>query len=102
MTSNELPLIQWALQQGGITVICIVILFFYRRDWHTTVDAWKEQHNITVELVKSATIAEERTRATLAETNIVIHSLKRAIESAYFGRRQADQIIGNSSDGKVI
>ena len=95
MTGNEMSLIQWALQQGGITVVCLVVLFFYRRDWHTTVDQWKEQHEITVSLVERSIEASVRATAALSENTVVIHSLKRAVEASYMGRRSADQFIVN-------
>jgi len=100
---NELqvtPMLQWAFQQGGITVVCLVVLFFYRRDWKTTVETWQQTHAITVSLVEKAISAQEKATAALAENTIVVHSLKRAIEVSYLGRRQADQLF--TTDSKRI
>lgn len=87
------PFVQWMFQQGGAIAICIVVMFFYRRDWKTVNDVWREQHATMMDLVRSSIAAQERMTAALAENTMVMHSLKRAVEAAYFGRRAVDQAL---------
>jgi hypothetical protein len=81
---------QWAIREGGAYVVILVILFFYRRDWKTATEFWKDQHAITTDLVVKATTAQTDCSA-LRETAIVTHQLKRVLEREFPERRGVDR-----------
>lgn len=85
-------LVQWALTQGGALGVLCVVLFFYRRDWKTAVEFWKDQNATRDVLVKEATRAQVETAAALREATVVIHGLKRVMQEQYPGRRFEDTI----------
>lgn len=69
--------------KGGPYASVMVILFFYRRDYKTVVDFWKDQSKATADLAKQSTSAQVETAAAMRELTTVIHSLKRVIEDDY-------------------
>lgn len=78
---GEQTILQWAIREGGAFAVILVILFFYRRDWKTAVDFWRDQHAITTDLVVAATKAQAETAAALRENNVVVHSMKQVIQT---------------------
>lgn len=78
--STQLTLVQWAIDKGGAYVVILVVLFFYRRDWQTAVNFWKDQSKITVDLIIEATKAQDATAAALAQNTVVVHQAKRVME----------------------
>lgn len=83
-------LLQWGLTQGGALAVLIIVLFFYRRDWKTAVEFWRDQLVARDTLVKEATRAQVDTAAALREATIVIHGLKRVLQQEFPGRRVDD------------
>lgn len=76
---EQFSIIQWAVKEGGAFGVILVILFFYRRDWKTAVDFWRDQHSITTDLVVQATRAQTETSAALRENTVVVHSVKNVL-----------------------
>lgn len=72
--------LQWAIREGGAYVVILVILFFYRRDWKTATDFWKDQHKITTDLAKECSKAMTDQTAALRENTIVTHGLKNLLQ----------------------
>lgn len=87
ISDPDLTLIQMALREGGAFAIILVILFFYRRDWKTTVEFWKDQHATTTTLVQDSTRAQVASEAALRENTMVTHSLKQLIADRVPDRR---------------
>lgn len=81
-------------REGSAYTVIVVILFFYRRDWKTAVEFWKDQHALTMELVKDATKAQVDTASALRESTIVTHQLKRVVEGNFPLRRGDDNFGG--------
>lgn len=82
-TSISLDPIAEFLTKGGPYASVMVILFFYRRDYKTVVDFWKDQSKAMSDLTKQSTSAQVETAAAMRELTNVIHSLKRVIEDDY-------------------
>jgi hypothetical protein len=76
---DQFSIIQWAVKEGGAFGVILVILFFYRRDWKTAVDFWRDQHAITTDLVVASTKAQTETSAALRENTMVVHSVKNVL-----------------------
>lgn len=89
---------RWAIQQGGAFVVVLIILFFYRRDWKTAVDFWKDQHAVTTGLIEKVTSANVEMTAALRENTVVTHSLKRAMEYTFPPRRAGEKAISSRDD----
>lgn len=89
---EQVSLLQWGIREGGAFVVILVILFFYRRDWKTAVEFWRDQHAITTELVKESTKAQTETSAALRENTLVVHQTKAVIQNYLpTGRRTEDR-----------
>lgn len=77
--NDQISLIQWGLREGGAFAVILVILFFYRRDWKTAVEFWRDQHAITTKLVQDNTVAQTETAAALRENTVVVHQAKNVL-----------------------
>ena len=89
---DKLTLLQWGIREGGAFVVILVILFFYRRDWNTAVNFWRDQHAITTQLVQEATKAQAETAAALRENNVVVHQAKQTLQTLLPNRRDEDHV----------
>lgn len=88
----QLTMVQWAMDKGGAYVVILLLLFFMRRDWHTTVDYWQAQNAITTDLVIRATQAQTDTAAALRENTVVVHATKRVIMTYVPANRRLDDL----------
>lgn len=84
-TSGIVPLvtndpISEYLTKGGSFAVIFILLFFYRRDWRTAVDFWKDQHKTTTELVQQATKAQTDNSAAIRENSMLIARLSDKIK----------------------
>ena len=69
------------LREGGFFLIILIVLFFYRRDWTAVNEYWKQQNQITTQIVKESTTAMMDIASALREQVTVTHGLKRIMES---------------------
>lgn len=69
-------MVEWAIKQGGALVVLVIVLYFYRRDYHVVTDFWKDQNRQLTELVISSTKAQTDTANALRENNIIVHQAK--------------------------
>jgi len=86
---NQITLMQWAAKEAPAYVVILVILFFYRRDWKTAVDFWRDQHTITTKMVQENTVAQTETAAALRENTTVVHQAKHVMAKYLPERRDA-------------
>lgn len=63
------------LTKGGAFAVIFVLLFFYRRDWQTAVEFWKDQHRTTTELIQQAARAQADNSAAVRENSLLIQQL---------------------------
>jgi hypothetical protein len=77
--NDQLTIMQWAVREGGAFAVILVILFFYRRDWKTAVEFWRDQHATTTQLVQDNTRAQTETAAALRENTVVVHQAKNVL-----------------------
>lgn len=105
LSMDQIDDLRWMVQQLGAFFIILVILFFYRRDWQTAVEFWKDQHALTMSLVEKATVAQIEASAVVRENTVVTHALKRVIEYCDArdgpGRRGADQMVQVSAPSRL-
>lgn len=73
-------LVEWAIKQGGALLVLLVVLFFYRRDYHGVTDFWKEQNKIVTELVIASTKAQADMTNALRENNMIVHQAKNVLQ----------------------
>lgn len=88
--ADQVTVAQWAVREGGAFVVILVILFFYRRDWKTATEFWKEQNVLTTQLVAAATKAQTETAAALRENTTVVHQAKHVMQKYLPSRRDED------------
>jgi hypothetical protein len=88
--AEQVSLLQWGIREGGAFVVILVILFFYRRDWKTAVEFWRDQHAITTDLVIQATKAQVSMEAALRENTVVVHQTKGVIQNYIPAGRRDD------------
>lgn len=86
----QITAMQWAVREGGAFVVILVILFFYRRDWKTATEFWKEQNAITTAMVVAATKAQTETAAALAANTVAVHQAKHVMQKYLPARRDED------------
>lgn len=88
----QVTVAQWAVREGGAFVVILVILFFYRRDWKTATEFWRDQHVITTQLVVAATKAQTETAAALRENTTVVHQTKHVMQKYLPHRRDGEDL----------
>lgn len=88
--ADQVSIAQWAVREGGAFVVILVILFFYRRDWKTATEFWREQNVLTTNLVIAATKAQTETAAALRENTTVVHQAKHVMQRYLPTRRDED------------
>jgi hypothetical protein len=84
---QQIGLAQWAVQQGGFLVVILVILFFYRRDWKTATEFWKDQTKVSHDLAATCATAVADNAAATRENTVVMHQAKNVIAHYYPERR---------------
>jgi hypothetical protein len=90
-------LLEMAIRQGGLLLVLVVVLFFYRRDyvkltdfWQKQSDQWATQTAMLVELTKGTTRALTDDAAATREMSIVMHQAKNVMAAYLPGRRDDD------------
>jgi hypothetical protein len=81
---------QWAIREGGAFAVILVILFFYRRDWKTATEFWRDQHAVTTQALRDSTKAQADMASALRENTQVVHHAKSVMQE-YLPSRWADR-----------
>lgn len=71
-SAADLDLVRWAMTQGGLVLVTLVLLWSYRRDFKTVLAAQDQVIGVLTGLVRETTIAIEDSAAAKRELAQVI------------------------------
>ena len=80
MTPQQTELMQWVLTQGGITLVLIVVLWSYRRDFFRKSDRYVEENQELRYLLKENTAAATATALAIAQNTNATNNLANVIQ----------------------
>lgn len=83
-------LFKWAVTQGGLVLVVLVVFWTYRRDLQRIAAKDAEKLEIMTDLVGETKGAIQASTAQSAATEKSVHRLSRAIEGMNQGRRATD------------
>lgn len=81
---QQMDVVKWILEQGGLFVVIVVVLYFYRRDFKTSTANQQAQTNALLHVVQANVIAMQELRATTDR-------MARAVEASNNRRRLIDE-----------
>lgn len=90
--SGDVDLTKYAITQGGLLAVVLVLLFFYRRDFMRVQQRDDEKISILTDLVEKNTTALSGSSSQLAANEKATHRLARALENVgAVDRRSVDR-----------
>jgi membrane protein implicated in regulation of membrane protease activity len=88
----EASILEWAVQQGGMTMVAVLALWFYRQLANRVSQQQDQQIHTLMDVVKDTTIAIQQSIAASNATRESVDRLSRMIETQQMnlGRREGD------------
>lgn len=80
MTPGEMEILKWALTQGGVVLVLLIVVWSYRRDFTRLMARDDEKIAILTELVGQTRASMEGHRAVIEGLQRAVDELRRAID----------------------
>jgi hypothetical protein len=64
--AQQMDFVKWALKEGGMFVVVLVVLYFYRRDFRTSSQHQQAQSSALLQVVQGNVAAMQKLEATTA------------------------------------
>lgn len=77
--TEQPDLVRYAITQGGLLAVVLVLLWSYRRDWTNIVDQRGEHIAVLTNLVQQSTTAQANSAASLASMAEAIKEMTRTV-----------------------
>jgi hypothetical protein len=84
-SSTEIEFYKWAVTQGGLVLVILVVLWTYRRDMQRISAKDAEKTEILTDLVADSKVAIQAATSQSAATEKSIHRLSRVLEERRLG-----------------
>jgi hypothetical protein len=86
------PIIDRAIKDGGLFLLVVGLLFFYRRDTLWATEFWKGKADEYAKIINDNTASNRDVSNAVAQSTMVMHQTKRVLENLAPSRRTEDRI----------
>lgn len=80
--NDLIPILDWAIRQGGFLAVLVTVLYFYRRDMHQQKDEHFKHYQVVTDLVHRAVAAQTDTAAAIRENAMVLDRVRAHMDRA--------------------